>query len=220
VTGALLRWAGAGVDISQYYPKKSLWFAAVFLAPLSALMLAKASEMITRPAWRRTGELRYAFVLRSSVIAVLCAVVLAGWLPWRIGAGIASVNTLQPASDGSFAQPNRSAQRFDIAIHYGREHAPLAIVPFYVGSSSILDPYGTRMVSSLLAFQTGQKQIRRDPDSVCTAISVVAGQREAVVISKLPRERVLANMARFGCVGRAEVLMVPGGINDPVPEQI
>jgi hypothetical protein len=155
-------------------------------------------------------------VLRSTVVALALTVVLAGWLPWRIGAGLASAGTWQAASsDGhAFSQPNRSAQRYDISVHYGSAHRKAAVVPFFVGESAMLDALGTRMVGSLLAFQTGQALVGGDHASVCAAIDSVAGDRSAVVISKLPVGRVRSNMERNGCAGRARVVRVPGGISD------
>jgi hypothetical protein len=210
----LLALAGGGLDLTQYYPQKVLWFLALFLSPLLVTVIAWALVVTAVPLWRSAGRLPHGFVLRSSLVALTTVVVLAGWLPWRIGAGIASVNALQVADDHSFNQPNRSAQRHEIATRYGPALQPRIVVPYVVGASAMVDPRGTQRVSSLLSFLTGQQAIAGDPPSVCKAIRIMAGTREAVVISKLPRSRVLANMRRNGCASRAEVLHVPGGIRD------
>ena len=69
-------------------------------------------------------------------------------------------------------------------------------------------------MSGLLNFVTGQPQLAGDARNVCTAIQVVARDRPAVVLSKLPASMVRADLASHGCAGRAEVIHVPGGIRD------
>jgi hypothetical protein len=213
-TIALLVLAGGGFDLTQYYPQKGLWFLALVLAPVLTLALTSTAIVVVRPVWRVAGRIPHGFVLRWSLVALASVVVLAGWLPWRIGFGIPAVETLQIADGHSFTHPNKSAQRLAIASHYGPAYHRRTVVPYVVGASAVLDPRGTQIVSSLLSFQTGQPAIGGDPPSACEAIRIVAGDDPAVVISKLPRDRVIANMRRNGCAGRAHVVQVPGGIRD------
>jgi hypothetical protein len=201
---------------------KTLWFLTLLLSPLFVLALTRVGLALTQPLWRAAGRFEHAFVLRSTMIAVAAMVILAGWLPWRIGAGLASPGTWQAASSEGpgFGGSNRSAQRYDIATHYAAVHRRTVVVPYFVGASGMLDTLGTRLVSSLLAFQTGQAPIGGDTASACKAIRIVAGDQAAVVISKLPRDRVLSNMERNGCAGRARVVHVPGGMTDLPPRSV
>jgi hypothetical protein len=54
----------------------------------------------------------------------------------------------------------------------------------YVGNLRGFDPYGTRIVSGLLSFLTGQPEIAGDLPDICTTVRLVAGERPAVVLSK------------------------------------
>jgi hypothetical protein len=219
VTAVMLYGAGNGFDISQYYPMKTLWFLAIFLGPLAALTTVAGALAMLRAAGRlldRAGPA--ARVLRITTAALTLAVVGAFWLPLVTDAGLATRNTWHGSAVSEAAAragwANWSAQRYDIALAYGSAHSDAVVVPHYVGSSVVFDRDGTRLVSEVLTFLTGQPELTSDRDDVCEKIDLVAGASAAVVISKLPSDRVRLEMAREGCAGRAPVVLVPGGIRD------
>jgi hypothetical protein len=220
-TALLLYWAGQGFDLTQYYPMKSLWFLTLFMAPILALAVAWTCLAVGVRVWRWLGRVpRVALALRATVFGTTAAVAFAIWLPWLIGPGSATTGALRAVEDthGVLGPAStRSAQRYDIAARYGSANRPAVVFPYFVGSSAVFDRYGTRITSLLLAFQTGQPEMGGDPADICRELRRVAGTRDAVVISRMPSDRVQREMTDDGCPGLARVVHVPGGIDDLPP---
>jgi hypothetical protein len=210
-TGVLLRGAGRGLDLSQYYPMKSLWFLALLLSPVVAVIgTAVAATVARRVSGLLDAAGRYARVLRVTVAAVVAAVAFAYWLPWMLGTtGPTTTNAVQDAVGAAVGRSSTSysAQRYDIAVEYGPEHRDEVVVPFVVGYSVVLDRFSDQLVSKLLSVQTGQPEL---PVGVglCETVEHVAGGRPAVVISRLDAADVRGLLA--GCEGLAVVERLPG----------
>ena len=217
-TAVLLHSAGSGFDLTQYYPTKALWFLTIFLGPLLALGATAGVLAAARTTWRllgRTGSA--ARVLRTTALAVTVAVVGALWLPTVLGSGAATMAAWQRAEADSAAgqverKTNWSGHRYDLARRYGPAYPRDVVVPYFVGYSTVFDQPGTRLVSELLTFQTGQPEVTGDGVDICEKVASVAGTSSAVVISKLSPDQVRLDMANNGCPGRAPVVHVPGHI--------
>lgn len=215
--GVLLHSAGGGLDLGQWYPLKAVWFLTLSLAPVAALLLSWCAAA----AWQGLNNIAvrtpHPFIVRSSVAAVTIAVAVALWLPLALATHpLVADAWLSPTgkAPGNRVTSTPSAERYDIAREYGARFPVARIVPYQVGRSALFDTLGTRMVSELLSFQTGQPVIRRDRRDICSQIAAIAGANEAVVVSKLSPERVRSEMARDGCAGRARVVHVPGELGD------
>lgn len=221
VTALIVHGASHGFDLDQYYPLKTLWFLTLFLAPGLALGATWLALTVARPAWRAAaGAGSVAFALRASVVGLVAALAFVGWLPWLLGTGSGTVDAWRGLGARDTVgqvgpQMSWSAHRYDLAARYGPALAPAVVVPYYVGSSGMVDGFSTSLVSELLSFQTGQVALPGDAKHLCSAIATVAGAADAVVISKLPAAQVRRAMARDGCAGRAAVVRVPGGILNP-----
>ncbi len=214
----LLRGAGNGLDLGQYYPLKGAWFLTVFLSPALALAVTAGAAALMRRTGvvlARTGPA--AFVLRCTLAALVGALALTLYLPWLMGTGSdtsdawKAVTPAEARGDGG-AVPSMSAQRYDIAARFGT--GPRVAVPYYVGTSALFDSLSTRIVSELLTFQTGRPALPGDAQDLCAAITTVAGDDDAVVVSKLPVAQVERALVRDGCPGRAAVARLPGGIHN------
>jgi hypothetical protein len=208
----LLRSAGHGFDLDQYYPLKTLWFLLMLLGPVVALWFAllatRAARAVSR-ALARTGSA--AFVLRAGTTAVVAALAFAVWLPWMLGTGSATAGAWHRSTAADTVEQdglagNWSAQRYEIARRYGTAYLPDHVVPVYVGNLRGFDPYGTRIVSGLLSFLTGQPEIAGDLPHICTTVRVVAGDRPAVVLSKEPTGEVAKTLAEGGCTAQVRVV--------------
>jgi hypothetical protein len=208
----LLRGAGHGFDVNQYYPLKTLWFLLLLLAPVVALWSAWLAAAVARAASRalsRTGSA--AFVLRAGTTAVLAALAFALWLPWMLGTGSGTTgawhrSTAADAVEVDGLAGSWSAQRYDIARRYGTAYSPDRVVPFFVGNQRGVDPYGTRIVSGLLTFLTGQPEIAGDVPDLCGTVHLVAGDQPAVVLSKRQDGEVAAALAKGGCSAQVRVV--------------
>ena len=208
----LLRGAGNGFDLDQYYPLKTLWFLLLLLAPVVAVWFAWVATGVARAASRalsRTGSA--AFVLRAGTTALLAALAFALWLPWMFGTGSATAgawhrSTAADTVEQNGTADNWSAQRYDIARRYGTAYSPARVVPYYVGNQTGLDGYGTRIVSGLLTFLTGQPEIAGDLPDLCDTVHQVAGTQPAVVLSKKPVSDVTKTLAAGGCAAEVRIV--------------
>jgi hypothetical protein len=210
-TAALLRGTEHPLDLDQYYPQKSAWFLALFLAPVLAVGSAAVAVACARWGWALLGRTgRFATVLRATAAATVFGPLLALLLGYLVGVEASTVTAWHravPATDSRAPTREMSALRYDVALRYGAPGRDEVVVPWFVGEAPF-DQFGTRTISLLLWFQTGQPEIRGDGD-VCRDIIQVAGSRRAVVISQMPPARVREAMAFGGCAGRARVEHVP-----------
>jgi hypothetical protein len=188
-----------------------LWFLLLLLAPVVALWFAWIATGAARAASRalaHTGSA--AFVLRAGTAAAVTALAFALWLPWMFGTGSATAgawhrSTVADAVEQDEAAGNWSAQRYDIARRYGTAYSPDRVVPFYVGNLRGLDGYGTRIVSGLLSFLTGQPEIAGDLPDLCDTVHLVANNQPAVVLSKKPATDVAKTLAAGGCAAQVRI---------------
>lgn len=215
VVAVLLTGAGRGLDLDQYYPMKGLWFLTVFLAPLAALGVTVTASVLSRRTWAllgRTGPV--ARVLRTTAVAVTVALLGAFWAPTVLGAGSATTNTWRSVSPRGTSQDLRtgpwSTERYEIARAYGGAFPGAVTVPYFVGYHTVFDTLGTRVVSNVMEFLTGQPEVTGDGVDICTKITDVAGDRPAVVVSKLSSRVVRHDLRSNGCAGRARVVHVRG----------
>jgi hypothetical protein len=209
VVAVLLQGAGAGLDLTQWYPLKACWFLTLFLAPWLALTTARLLRLVVRPVWARLGRLgRLAFVVRVSLVASLAAVALVTWLPWQLGP--------TPDLEGAWQQYHSAAASgntrplflggaYDLALDYGTSYQPAVVVPYRLERNFFFDPYSSLIVSKLLGFQSGSPDVA-GADNVCGAVRLAAGHRAAVVLSRAPASTVRADMAKHGCAGRARIV--------------
>jgi len=162
-----------------------------------------------------------ALVSRFAMTAAVSAAAFALWLPWLLGGnGSASADTVLGVRGANEAgrgggSANLSQQRFDLARTYGVSRDGAIVVAYFVGSDPLFDTYGTRVVSELITFQTGQAEVSSEDTDVCTAIHTLAEGQPAIVLSKLTVRRVEQDMARHGCAGAARITHVPGGFQVP-----
>jgi hypothetical protein len=211
---------GSGYQLEQWYPVKAAWFEALLLAPLLALGATWLGVVAARLAARtidRMGD--NTFVVRATAGAIAVGVAFAFWLPMLLGQGSLLAKTWQAAAPSpqpmaNGAVPNWSAEHYDLVTHYQPAAGRRVVVPYFLGYSAVVDGKGTRLVSALLDFVTGQPEVAGDARDLCTAIEIVAGERPAVVLSKLPAAMVRADLASHGCANRADIIHVPGGIRD------
>ncbi len=212
--------AGNGLDLEQYYPRKLLWFLLLFLAPVVAVTATELAGRVATSLSRLLGaRVARPFVPRVALAALAGFVVVVTWLPGQLGAEALGATPLRtgPATvtkaDGPDAVPNWSAQRFEIAVRTSTAFAPeTTIVPYYVGNVAGADFIGTRIVSGILTFLTGHREIGGDIPDLCGTIDTAAGDGAAVVVSKLPAAAVRKSMALRGCAGRAEVVHLTPGL--------
>jgi hypothetical protein len=214
--------AGHGWDLDQYYVVKSLWFLTLFLGPVLALGTTRLALLAARPMWQWAGRNgSTALVSRFAMTAAVSAAAFALWLPWLLGGnGSASADTVLGVGGANEAgrgggSANLSQQRFDLARTYGVSRDGAIVVAYFVGSDPLFDTYGTRVVSELITFQTGQAEVSSEDTDVCTAIHTLAEGQPTIVLSKLTVRRVEQDMARHGCAGAARITHVPGGFQVP-----
>jgi hypothetical protein len=211
---------GSSYQIEQWYPVKAAWFEALLLAPLLAVGVTWLGFTAARSAARAIDRMGpNTFVVRATGGALAVGVAFAFWLPMLLGQGSLLAMTwhaapLSPQSTSRGAVPNWSAEHYDLVTKYQPAAGGRVVVPYFLGYSAVADSKGTRLVSALLDFVTGQPEIAGDGRDVCMAIEVVAGDRPAVVLSKLPRSMVRADLTSHGCAGRVGIIQVPGGIRD------
>jgi hypothetical protein len=215
VVAILLRGAGRGLDLDQWYPLKACWLLTLFLAPWLAVSAVRAMAAVVRPAWRMSARVgNGGFVLRSTVIALAAAVALVAWLPWQLGPAPDVVGAWQPyratppGADG-IRRPLYAGGALDVATRFGTAFAPAVAVPYRIEENLFYDPFSSLIVSKLFAFQNGTPDIAGSTD-VCDAIRRVAGDRPAVVITRAAPTAVRRNMASSGCPGRASVVHLTG----------
>lgn len=213
----MLRGAGHGIDVTQYYPLKVLWFFAIVLGPVLALGAADLAWILLGPPWRalaRSG--RYTRVSRSALVTCLTGLVVALWLAVPLDHGSSTLRSLAGDSRSNItsaeARSGRaSAERFDIAMQYGTRYSPAVTIPVAVGLDRPADHYGPYIVSKLIGFQTGQAQSRGAVGSVCSDVARVGGPAGAVVITQMDVRTLRAAMTKQGC-GDVRVVRVPGGL--------
>jgi hypothetical protein len=211
----LLRGAGNGLDLGQWYPLKTCWFLTVFLAPWLALTSTRLAAIVTRPIWRVLGRVpRRAFVLRSTVVAVGAALALVTWLPWQLGPVPDLIGAWQPyhrtsSGPANAARPLYMGGALDVATDYGQRFGDAVPVPYRVEQNALTDPFSTLIVSKLFAFQSGRPDIA-GAESVCDAIRLAAGDLPAVVVTRMNPARMRGQMSTLGCPGRARVVPLTG----------
>jgi hypothetical protein len=207
----LLRGSDRPFDLSQYYPEKASWFLTAFLAPLLALGVAAGLVWAWRTAKRLSARAgRHSLAVRTLVVGIALGPLAAAWLGYLVGVEATTVTTWRPAvasSEGHAGTSQLSAVRYDDAINLGNRAGQRVVVPWVLGEASF-DLYGTRTISALLTFQTGQPEILGGAE-VCREIAYAAGSRPAIVASQLPGSQVRAAMAAGGCAGRAPITQLP-----------
>jgi hypothetical protein len=208
----LLKGADQGWDLTQYYPMKGLWFLTLILSPaamLLAVVLAGRGVHFTMRIIDRLGS-----AAQVSRIVLGAAVFAAGFafvLPPMVAVPSATAGAARGAWDQADAAVG--IQQLDIVQTYSRRYQPAVTVPVAVGQSVVFDEYASYVVSKLMSFHTGQAQSHGRAPFVCADIAEVAGDREAVVVTKLDPVLLQALMREGGC-GRTRVVQVPGGIRD------
>lgn len=212
VTALLLRGADKGLDLTQYYPMKALWFLTLVLMPVTVVVAAAAALRGVERLWvvlERFGAATR--VARVTAFGVLAALVVSFVLPQVAAARSATLDALRPLWDPAAAETGE--ERLEIASRYGARYAPRVTVPVAVGTSAVLDRYGSYVVSKLMSYETGQPQSHGRALFVCSDVGVVAGDRPAVVVTKLDPTLLRQLMERDGC-GDVPVVQIPGGIAD------
>ncbi len=213
VLAVLLRGAGHGVDLEQWYPLKVCWFLTVFLAPWLALTVIRGVATGVRPAWRLLGRARgSAFVLRAAVLSVTAAAALVTWLPWQLGPTPDLVGAWQPYQGQApgtqgVTRPLFTGGALDLAADNGSRFGTAVPVPFGVEQNFFLDQYSSLIVSKLFSFQNGRPDVAGATD-VCDAVRRVAGSDPAVIVTRTDPVTVRRQMAADGCAGRARVVLL------------
>jgi hypothetical protein len=207
----LLRGSDHPFDLNQYYPEKACWFLTAFLAPLLALGAAAGLVWTWRIARRLSDRAgRHSLAVRTLVVGIALGPLAAAWLGYLVGVEASTVTTWRPAVSSSQRQASTtqlSAVRYDDAIRLARSNGHRVVVPWVLGEASF-DLYGSRTISALLTFQTGQREILGGAE-ICREIAWAAGSRRAVVASQLPPNQVRTAMAAGGCAGRAPIIQLP-----------
>ena len=184
----------------------------MFLAPLLALGAAAGLGWAWRAVHRLSARAgRHSLAVRTLVVGIALGPLAAAWLGYLVGVEASTVTTWRPAvpsSRGEASTTQLSAVRYDDALQLGRSRPDhRVVVPWVLGEASF-DLYGTRTISALLTFQTGQREILGG-GKVCREIAWAAGSRPAIVASQLPASQVRAAMAAGGCAGRAPITQLP-----------
>jgi hypothetical protein len=210
-TVLLLRGTDDSLGLTQYYPLKALWFLAMFCAPLLAVMATAGGAGLMGRFWRAVGHLdRFAFVLRTTAVAVLLGPGLALWSGYLVGVESSTAlawHRAAPAPAGSQAVTDElSAVRYDVATRFGDPHGRV-VVPWEVANAPF-DHYGPMVVSLVLTFQTAQPEMRTGTTSVCDQVRWIAGARPAVVVTQLAADLVRQQLSRGGCAGQTRVKQV------------
>lgn len=212
VTAVLLRGADNGFDLTQYYPMKALWFLTLVLMPVTVVVAAAAAVSGGGRLWVVLARLGAAArVARVASFGVLAALVVSFVLPQIAAARSATLDALRPLWDPAAAELGED--RLQIANQHGARYAPRVTVPVAVGTSAILDRYGSYVISKLMSYETGQPQSHGRALFVCSDIDLVAGDRPAVVVTKLDATLLQQLMERDGC-GDVPIVQIPGGIAD------
>ena len=211
VTAVLLEANGQGLDLTQYYPQKALWFLVVLMLPLCAVVVVRPVLWSAHTGLQLLGRIRYrAQATRVVVTAVVVALLVAFVAPLLV--------VRQPAAEallGLHDWAASSSRRYDIAQQHALAYAPAVAVPVSLGKSSLPDREASGIISRLMSLQTGQPTNVGDPQDVCEDVQLVAGSRSAVVVTALDRTYLRGLMERRGC-GGTRVVQVPGGGADPV----
>jgi hypothetical protein len=220
VFAVLLRGAGNGLDVRQYYPMKGLWFLVLVLGPVVAVLVADVGRRLLRPLWLRLDRLGSAArVSRICLAALICAIAFTFWLPQLLGNAALTGTSLtrEPVATGRVDRANFtsvSAERYDIATRYVGRYRPAVTVPVAVGMSLGGSADGPHLVSKLMVFQDGQPETLGHPASVCTDVAAVtATGAGAVVMTQMNVATLRAAMQAQGCAG-VRVAKIPGGSFD------
>lgn len=197
--------AGNGLDITQWYPNKLLWFLVVFLAPATALgtvaLLAAVGRLLARATARLGPAAR---VTRVAVVATVVAGTCALWVPQYDdppGSKLAIA-----ASAGAAA--NESTRRYEIAREQGARAEP--VLPMFLTTKLFGDLGSDYIVSKLLSFQTGQAATFGRTDDLCTDLRAVAAGGDAVVVTTLDPAIVERLLQDQHCDATARVVQLPG----------
>lgn len=212
VTAVLLRSAGGGWDLSQYYPMKALWFLALLLAPLAAVtgavllgwLFPRAADLLAR-----LGSA--AAVARICTVATVVALAGAFVLPQIVASRSSALGTVRALWDEGHADAGLA--QISLAQEQATRYTPAVTMPVAVGESVIFDAYASYVLSKLLSFQTGQEQTHGRPPTACADVADVAEGRDVVVITKLD-PALLAPFLRDGGCGDVRIVQIPGGIRD------
>jgi hypothetical protein len=217
-TGLMLRGADQGLDVTQYYPLKVLWFLAIVLGPVLALCAVDLGWRVLGPLWRvlaRSGQ--HGWVSRSALAACLALAAITLWLPAQLEHGSKAWRAVDPRSHTQQSEPRStqvSAERYDIAMDYGTRYRPAVTVPVAVGLTRPSDSYGSYIVSKLISFRTGQAQSRGSSlASVCSDVEQAAGSADAVVITQMGAATLRTALQKQGC-GDVRVVRIPGGLQN------
>lgn len=212
VVAVLLAGADRGWDLTQYYPMKGLWFLTLILSPAAMLLAAVLAAGGLRLASHLLDRLGAAARMgRVLVGAVSVAAGFAFALPPVVAVPSATVGAVRGAWDEADAAVG--LQQLQIAQDYPRRYQPAVTIPVAVGQSVVFDEYASYVVSKLMSFQTGQVQNHGRAPFVCADVAQVAGDREAVVVTKLDLSLIQTIMSDGGC-GQVRVVQAPGGIRD------
>lgn len=212
VTGLLLRGAGNGLDVTQYYPMKVVWFLFLVLLPVTALATTVAASWLARRTSVVLGRLGTAArVARVAAFASVSALVFSFVVPQIVAAPSGTLAAARPLWDTSTGA--RAVETLQIADEYGTRFAPRLTVPVAVGRSAVLDRSGSYIVSKLISAKTGQPQNYGRPAFVCDDVAKVAGDGDVVIITKLDPTLLKPIMERGGC-GDVDVVRIPGDIAD------
>jgi hypothetical protein len=196
--------AGNGLDITQWYPNKLLWFLVVFLAPVTALAVVVGAVrswrlLITATAWAGPA----ARVTRVVVVAAVVAVTGAYWVPLYDAPGTELAKTA--ALGGA---DNESSRRYDIAREQGARPEP--VLPVFLTTKLFGDLGADYVVSKLLSFQTGQPTTFGRTSELCSDLRAVAAGHDAVVVTTLDTVIVRRLLDAQQCDATARVVQLPG----------
>lgn len=203
-TFTVLLWsAGGGLDISQYYPRKAVWFLGVLLFPFAAMAAAALLRAVCVGGSRLAARCGSAAgVLRITGAAVLVAFAVGYLLPLLVVAGsLAVVASQQPLPT--------DARKLEIVLEHGDKYAPAVSVPIGLGLRPIPRHSDTYVISKLFQFKTGQTQTFGYPVQACNALREVAGGAPAVVVTDLDVDVLTEMMRRQGC-SASRIVQVPG----------
>jgi hypothetical protein len=206
--GWLLRGAGNGLDLDQWYPLKACWFLTLFLAPWLALTVVRLAALVIGPTWARLGRAgRGAFVIRSGVIAIVAATATATWLPWQLG----TASALERAwhrydwfAPGASERPLHHGGALDLVQSV--DSRPAIVVPWRLERSFLFEAGSLRVVSDLLHFVNGQPRLAEMTENVCERIRDLSSDEQAVVLTRASAAEVRQDLAEGGCPGRARVV--------------
>lgn len=203
---AMLRSNGQGLDLTQYYPQKVLWFLTVFTLPVASLVGVAVLFRVVRHGWHLLGRSgRFVGVVRPVGIAAVVAVLVAF---------VAPVLSIKQPAALNLVRPHPSApdvvRRLDIAREHAVGHGTAVAVPVSLGNRPLPDRDATGIISRLMSFQTGQPVNAGSPDRVCDEIRFVAADAPAVVVTALESGHLRRLMRNRGC-GDVPVVQVPGG---------